>query len=65
LELNIDPAIIFVGNGNPSPPANVSNMNPYLDKLTQGGKTYIYKINDDFYEFYNPCSKWTFVFQVN
>jgi hypothetical protein len=44
--------------------ANVNNINKYLDKLTEGGRTYIYRVNRFFYEFYNPCSGWSFYFQA-
>jgi hypothetical protein len=41
--------------------ANVENVNIYLDALTQGDNTYIFKLNQGIYEFYNPCSGWSFV----
>jgi hypothetical protein len=44
--------------------ANVNNIDIYLDLMTEGGKTYIYKINENFYELYNPCSGWRFVFEA-
>ncbi len=42
--------------------ANVNNINIYLDALTQGDKTYVFEVSKDVYEFYNPCSGWSFVF---
>jgi hypothetical protein len=61
LELTFDPEITFVRN--PETDADVNNINIYLDLMTQGGKTYIYKLDDQFYELYNPCSGWSFAFQ--
>jgi hypothetical protein len=48
--------------GNPDTDANVGNVNIYLDALAEGDKTYVFQLNDDLYEFYNPCSGWSFVF---
>jgi hypothetical protein len=44
--------------------ADLSKINPYLDKLTEGGRTYVFRFNRYFYEFYNPCTGWRFYFQV-
>jgi hypothetical protein len=44
--------------------ANIENMNIYLSKLTEGGKMYVYKYDDQFYKISNPCSGWDFFFQV-
>lgn len=43
--------------------ANLENINKYLDALTAGGTTYAFKIFEGRYELYNPCTKWSFVFQ--
>lgn len=48
--------------GNPNPDADISRINYYLEQLTAGDETYVFKITDGVYEFYNPCTKWTFVF---
>jgi hypothetical protein len=44
--------------------ANIENINIYLNKLTEGGKMYVYKYDDQFYKISNPCSGWDFFFQV-
>jgi hypothetical protein len=46
----------------PPPDANVENINIYLDYLTAGDKTFVFQIQPGVYEFYNPCTKWSFVF---
>ena len=48
--------------GNPDTDANIENVNIYLNALTQGDDTYVFQLNDSVYEFYNPCSGWSFVF---
>jgi hypothetical protein len=48
----------------PHPDTNINNIDIYLDLMTEGGKTYIYRLDDQFYELYNPCSGWRFVFQA-
>ncbi len=37
-------------------------MNIYLNTLTEGGSTYIFKFSETIFEFYNPCNGWSFVF---
>jgi hypothetical protein len=61
IELTFDPTVNFIRN--PATDAEVSNMMTYLELMTREGKAYIYKINDQFYEIYNPCSGWSFVFE--
>jgi hypothetical protein len=55
----------FVGDvevyGNPTS-ANVNNVVPYLNALTQGGETYAFEVGDGIYEFNNPCTGWTAAF---
>lgn len=48
--------------GNQNTPANVQNVNIYLDAMTQGDNTYVFELADNLYEFYNPCTGWSFVF---
>ena len=48
--------------GNQTPDANVNNINIYLDILTQGNNTYVFKYSEGIYEFNNPCNGWSFVF---
>lgn len=42
--------------------ANLDNINKYLDALTEGNNTYVFKYAEDIYEFNNPCTGWSFVF---
>lgn len=42
--------------------ANVDNVNIYLDLLTQGDNTYIFRLANGLYEFHNPCTEWSFIF---
>lgn len=46
------------------PRTNVENIDTYLDLLTAGGKTYAYRVNNFFFELYNPCSGWRFYVQI-
>jgi hypothetical protein len=48
--------------GNPNTNANVDNVNIYLNALTEGDKTYVFQVNENVYEFYNPCTGWSFLF---
>jgi hypothetical protein len=48
--------------GSPNPDADIDNVNYYLEQLTSGDDTYVFKISDGLYEFYNPCTRWSFVF---
>ncbi|HYF69744.1 MAG TPA: DUF4302 domain-containing protein [Ohtaekwangia sp.] len=42
--------------------ANVENINIYLNALTEGDNTYIFRLNDGVYELHNPCTGWSVVF---
>jgi hypothetical protein len=57
---NFAPEISIFGNQNT--PANTENVNIYLAALTQGDNTYVFEYADNLYEFYNPCTGWSFVF---
>ena len=57
---NFAPEISVFGNQNT--PANIDNVNIYLEALTQGDNTYVFEYSDNLYEFYNPCTGWSFVF---
>lgn len=48
--------------GDQTPDANIENVNIYLNALTEGDNTYVFQLNQDLYEFYNPCTGWSFVF---
>jgi hypothetical protein len=56
---NFEPEVSIFGDPTT---ANVNNVNIYLDALTAGDKTYVFELNQGVYEFYNPCSGWSFVF---
>lgn len=56
---NFEPEVSIFGN--PDTDANIANVNIYLDALAEGDNTYVFQINDGIYEFYNPCSGWSFV----
>lgn len=57
---NFEPEISIFGETDT--PANTDNVNIYLDALTQGDQTYVFEIEEGVYEFYNPCTKWSFAF---
>ena len=57
---NFQPDISIFGN--PETDANTANIDIYLNALTEGDHTYVFQINDNIYEFHNPCSGWSFVF---
>src|SRR5688572_11631426 len=44
--------------------ANIENVNIYLDAMTEGDNTYVFKVTDGVYEFFNPCTGWSFVFEA-
>ena len=44
--------------------ANIENVNIYLDAMTEGDNTYVFQVQDGAYEFFNPCTGWSFVFYV-
>lgn len=48
--------------GNQTTDANIENVNIYLNALAEGDNTYVFQLNQDVYEFYNPCTGWSFVF---
>jgi hypothetical protein len=52
----------FFGDGPPASAETLAKIDVYLDALAQGDKTYVYEYADDIYEFYNPCTGWSFVF---
>jgi hypothetical protein len=60
LVFNFAPNISVFGNQNPD--ADINNINIYLNALSDGNDTYVFQLNDGLYEFYNPCTGWSFVF---
>jgi hypothetical protein len=59
LVFNFKPTISLFGNRETD--ANIENINIYLNALSQGDKTFVFQLNDSVYEFYNPCTGWSFV----
>lgn len=41
---------------------NAEAMDFYINKLTEGGNTYIFKSTETVYELYNPCNGWSALF---
>jgi hypothetical protein len=60
LVFNFEPDISIFGEQQTD--ADVEKINIYLDALTEGDKTYVYKLIDNRFEFHNPCTGWSFVF---
>ena len=60
LVFNFAPEISIFGN--PDTDANTDNVNIYLDALTEGDNTFVFEYADGIYEFFNPCTGWSFVF---
>ncbi len=48
--------------GEPVTDAVVSKTDKYLNALTEGNNTFVYKFSSDLFEFNNPCTGWSFVF---
>jgi hypothetical protein len=48
--------------GEPTTPANTDNIDIYLDLMTEGDNTFAFTVEDGIYEFFNPCTGWTFAF---
>jgi hypothetical protein len=48
--------------GDPNPDADINNVNIYLNNLTEGDNTYVFELQDNIYEFYNPCTGWSVLF---
>jgi hypothetical protein len=57
---NFEPDISIFGD--PNPDADTTNVNIYLNALTDGGNTYVFELQDNIYEFYNPCTNWSVLF---
>src|SRR5690606_35791646 len=61
LSFDFDDEFSYFGTA-PSNP-NEANMNLYLQYLTEGDNTYVFKYSTGIYEFHNPCTGWSFIFQ--
>ncbi len=62
IKFNFAPEYKFLDNPTA---ADTTAMNKYLDILTENNSTYVYRISDIFYEFYNPCNGWSFFMRVD
>lgn len=62
-KLSFDFEADFSYFGAPATNPNEDNMNVYLEHLTEGDNTYVFKLADGLYEFHNPCTGWSFIFQ--
>ncbi len=62
LTFTFDPEFRFLGDEGFTPDADINNIDKYLNALTEGNTTYVFKYSDGIYEFNNPCSGWTFAF---
>ncbi len=60
ITFNFAPEISVFGNTETD--ANLDNVSIYLDALTEGDNTYVFEYSDNLYEFFNPCTGWSFVF---
>ena len=60
LVFNFEPGVTLFGEQNTD--ADLNNIDKYLDPLTQGDNTYVFKYANDIYEFNNPCTGWSYVF---
>jgi hypothetical protein len=56
---NFEPTISVFGNQNS--PADIDNVNQFIEPLTQGG-AYFFEIQQDIYELHNPCTGWSAAF---
>ncbi|HEY3406040.1 MAG TPA: DUF4302 domain-containing protein [Ohtaekwangia sp.] len=60
LVFNFAPDISIFGE--PDTDADIENVNIYLEALTEGDNTYVFELDEGLYEFFNPCTGWSFVF---
>jgi hypothetical protein len=64
----IDNHLIFHWSGDlrvyntDTPEVDLANVQKYLDFITENDNTYIFEVEEDVYELYNPCSQWDYVF---
>jgi hypothetical protein len=56
---NFEPTITVFGNQNS--PADIDNVNQFIEPLTQGG-AYVFEIQQGIYELHNPCTGWSAAF---
>jgi hypothetical protein len=60
IKFTFDPTVSVFGSATTD--ADVNNVNIYLEGLAEGDQTYVYKLSDKVFEFYNPCSGYSFIF---
>lgn len=51
--------------GNTEVEVNTEKIEEYIALLTEGDNTFIFRLNEDVYEFYNPCNAFNIVFIAN
>lgn len=59
ITFNFAPSITLYGN--PNPDADIDKVEEYLDALTDGNNTYVFKLANLVYEFHNPCTGWSYI----
>jgi hypothetical protein len=59
LTFNLAPEIELYGNANPD--ADIAKVKEYIQLLTDGDNTYVFKLDDMVYEFHNPCTGWSYI----
>lgn len=59
IKFNFAPTVSLFGAPTP---ANINNVNIYLDALTAGDETYIFEQDSGVYEFFNPCTGFSITF---
>lgn len=60
ITFNFEPDITLYGNQQTD--ANIDNINKYLDPISEGNNTFVFKFSDNLYEFHNPCTGWSIIF---
>jgi hypothetical protein len=58
LKFNFAPEISQFGDAQTSA-ANLAAVQTYIEHLTDGGTTYVFRYSDGVYEFSNPCTGWS------
>jgi hypothetical protein len=56
---NFAPGITLFGN--PNPDADINKVMEYIQALTDGGNTFVFKLVDGVYEIQNPCTGWSYI----
>lgn len=59
LVFHFNPDVTLFGNTDAE--VNTEMVKAYLDPLAEGDNTYVFQLNTGIYEFFNPCTGWSFV----